>query len=588
MSAEVVIEEEEQGASLLEYINILRRRKKLLAIVFGVVMLVGIAVAFLWPAKYQSEAVILIQGQDIPSSLVQTTITSFAQQRIEQIKQRIMTTGNIMEIVEQFSLYTEKELERKPRTEIANEFREAVSVEPISADIVDPQSGRAREAVIAFNLAFESKAPAKAAAVANELTNLFLNENLKERSEKTKSTSAFLESESKILLEKVEELEGQIAEFKEENKQGLPEFQNYNIGVVERTEDRIRQLEFELSELEKSKLKLEDEIATISPTAPVVLPTGEKVLGDADRLKALESELRRKSAIYREDHPDLLRLKRSIEELLESGVTGGEQEDKARQWKTERDKLAGLEQKYTEDHPQIIETKRIIADLESELGNAIKTEAEISPDNPAYLIINNQLNSVEKDIRANAKLKEDLTQKLEQYRTYVSQGPQLEKQLAALIRELRTTQEKYSEIRSKLLHAELAQNLETEQKGERFTLIQPAEVPREPVSPNRPAIIFLAVVLALGVSVGSAILVESVDGAIYGQRVVANILGAPPLVSIGYMESPKEHQAHMRLRIYMLVAAVLAVVLFFVFFHNFVKPLDVTWYLLMRRMGIGA
>jgi len=588
MSTEFVVEEEEQGASLLEYINILRRRKKMMAIVFAAVMIVGLAIAFLWPAKYRSEAVILIQGQDIPASLVQTTITSFAQQRIEQIKQRIMITSNIMDLVEQFDLYTEKELERKPPTEIANEFKDAVSVQPISAEVTDPQSGQAKEAVIAFALTFENKSAGKASAIANELTNLFLNENLKERSEKTKSTSAFLESESKVLLERVEELEEKIADFKEENKQGLPQFQSYNIGVVESTEDQIRRLEFELSELEKQKLKLQDEFAIVSPSAPALLPTGERVLGDADRLKALESEFRRKSAIYHEDHPDLLRLKRSINELLESGVKGVDQEDKARQLRTERNRLAELEAKYTEDHPQIIETQRVIAELENELGAAIKAEAEIAPDNPAYLILNNQVNSVEKDIRANEKLREELRAKLDRYQAYVSQGPQLEKELVALSRELNTTQNKYNEIRSKLLHAELAQNLETEQKGERFTLIQPAETPREPVSPNRPAIVFLSLVLSLGISFGSAILRESMDGTIYGSRVVSNILGTPPLVSVGYMESAAEYDAHMRRRIYMVVAALVAVILFFVFFHNFVKPLDVTWYLLMRRTGLGV
>lgn len=587
MNTEFVVEEE-QGASLLEYVNILRRRKKMMAIVFAVVMVLGLAIAFLWPAKYRSEAIILIQGQDIPSSLVQTTITSFAQQRIEQIKQRIMITSNIMDLVERFGLYTEKELERKPRTEIANEFKDAVSVEPISAEVTDPQSGQAKEAVIAFALAFENKSAVSASAIVNELTNLFLNENLKERSEKTKSTSSFLESESKLLLQRVEELEGQIATFKEENKQGLPQFLTYNMGVVESTEDRLRSLEFELAEFEKARFKLEDEIAIMSPSAPVILPTGERVLGEADRLKALESELRRKSAIYREGHPDLVRLKRSIDELLETGVQSSEQKEKARQWKTERDKLAELEQKYTEDHPQVIEAKRVIKELESELGDAIKNEAAVAPDNPSYLMLSNRLNEVQKDIRANSRLKEELEKKLDEYKAYVSQGPQLEKQLAALFRELQTTQNKYNEIRSKLLHAELAQNLETEQKGERFTVIQPAEVSREPVSPNRPAIVFMAIVLAAGISVGSAILAETLDGAIYGKRIVANIMGAPPLVAVGYMETSKEYRAHMKLRIYMLVAAVVAAVLFVIFFHNFVKPLDVTWFLLMRRLGLGA
>ena len=146
----------EEGKSLRDYFNILRRRKRVAAICAAVVMAVVVLVTFLWPPTYRSESVILIEQQDIPSDLVATTITSYAQQRIEEIKQRIMTIGNIMEIVEEFELYDERELERKTRTEIAEEFRDAVSIQPISAEVVDPRSGRPSMAVIAFSLAFDN------------------------------------------------------------------------------------------------------------------------------------------------------------------------------------------------------------------------------------------------------------------------------------------------------------------------------------------------------------------------------------------------------------------------------------------------
>ena len=230
-----MLELEEESKSLRDYINILRRRKRAMAIAAASVLTVVVLAAFLWPATYRSESIILIEQQDIPSNLVQTTITSYAQQRIEEIKQRIMTIGNIMGIVDEFELYTKRERERKTRTEIAQEFRSAVSIRPISAEVVDPRSGRPSTAVIAFSLAFDGDVPGKVQKVTNELTTLYLDENLKERTAQTQSTTEFLTAEAKILSEQLEQLDADIAEFKEENKGALPELNQFNLSVVDRT-----------------------------------------------------------------------------------------------------------------------------------------------------------------------------------------------------------------------------------------------------------------------------------------------------------------------------------------------------------------
>ena len=77
---------EEPSKSLKDYFNMLRRRKRVLAITWLIVVVIFILLAFLWPPTYRSQSIILIEQQDIPAELVQTTITSYAQQRIEEIK----------------------------------------------------------------------------------------------------------------------------------------------------------------------------------------------------------------------------------------------------------------------------------------------------------------------------------------------------------------------------------------------------------------------------------------------------------------------------------------------------------------------
>src|SRR5690606_10278614 len=180
-----------------------------------------------------------IEQQEIPKDLVQSTVTSLANQQIQEITQRILTLKNIMDMVNKYNLYDEDELRTKPRTEIALEFQEAMTLDLISAEVIDPRSGRPSTATIAITLSFDHANPTSAQKVANELVNLYLNENLKSRTEKSLSASAFLREESAALAKQLRELEEQIATFKEENEGSLPELYQYNLSLIDRTEREL-------------------------------------------------------------------------------------------------------------------------------------------------------------------------------------------------------------------------------------------------------------------------------------------------------------------------------------------------------------
>jgi len=576
---------EENTRSIGDYINVIRRRKRVLAITAGTVMTIIILAAFLWPKTYRSQAIILIEQQDIPTDLVQTTITSYAQQRIEEIKQRIMTIGNIIGIVEEFGLYTERELERITRTEIAENFRSAVSIRPISAEVVDPRSGRPSLAIIAFSLSFDGEVPSKVQKITNELTTLYLDENLKDRNEQTKSTSDFLTAESDLLLEQLESLDDKVAIFKEQNKGALPEQNQFNLSVVERAGMQINGLTYQLKELKKRKTQLEVDMTQLSPSAPTMLSNGQMVLGEADRLKAIQSQIRQFESTYHSDHPSLLRLRRELDALTGDGGLG-QQKDMAEQLKQERDALAALEGKYTEDHPKVLKSKRVIAGLEVRLSETVRDRAEVMPDNPAYLVLRSQLNATNEDIRSGHENTKMLTEKLERYEGYLSRAPQIEKEYQSLLRDYQNTRMKYQEIRAKKMSADLAQSLESERKGERFTLIQPPELPIDPVSPNRAAMVFLAVILGLGAGLGVVIMLEAMSAAVFGAAEVTALTGIAPLAIIGYMETQEEEGHHNRKRILIVLGLLCIGLLVMLLFHLFVKPLDVTWYILLRKFGI--
>lgn len=567
-----------------------RRRKFSMLVPAMAIIILAVLLAFGLPATYQSRATILIEEQEIPQDFVRSTITSFAAQQVQVISQRVLTVENISTIVEKFKLYQQEDSNsRLPSTELAEIFRSNMELELVSADVIDPRSGRPTEATIAFTLAFTDPSRATAQKVTNELVTLFLDENLRDRTDQATSTADFLEAEAQQLNEELLGLEQRLANFKQANEGSLPELYQFNLSTLERTQREISDVKLRLQELEKRKIELAAELAQLSPSAPVVLPSGEVVLSSVDRLKALQSEYRRKSAIYNDNHPDVTRLQREIAALeAELGIQT-DAEDLRRQLREERETLAELRSRYSENYYEVQNTLQVIEDLERDLaGSTGANDANTpQPDNPAYILLDTQLSATESEVRALGSREQELQGKIARYESLLLRAPDVEKDYQALLRDYNNATAKYQDIKAKQREAAVAKNLEQEQKGERFALIEPPALPLDPVSPNRPAILFLGVVLACGAGLGVALIREAMDRGIHGVGELTAVLGEAPLVVIPYLDNDDDILHNRRAWQISLGAALAAGLLFIVYLHFFFKPLDVLFFVALNKLGLG-
>lgn len=577
---------EEDSKSLADYLSILKRRKsqmqKAALVVFGI----SVLAALFWPPSYRATATILIEEQEIPQDLVRSTITGFANQELQVISQRVLTLNTIMDIVQKYQLWDEDELRRMPRTEIVKKFQKKMKMDVVSAEVMDPRFGRAMEATIAFTLSFDDRRPAVAQKVTNELVDLYMNENLKSRTSKSSTTSEFLKNEADQLSNHIKELEQKISEFKTKNEGALPELYQYNLSVIERSDMELNDAKSRISELQKHRLELQANMAQISPYAATDLPDGQKALSDPDRLKALQSDYRNKSALYSSEHPDVVRLQREIAHLEAKLGKGSSSKDFAAQLRTEQDRLTELKQAYTPDHPEVLKQQRVVEALLNENTSASRNET-IHADSPAYVLLDTQLRSTDSDIKTLSNRIAELSAKIQRFEEHISKAPDVEKSYIEMTRDLQTTTLKYQEIKAKQMEAELSQNLEAERKGERYTLIQPPILPDDPVSPNRIAIFLIGIILAVVAAAATAGVIEMLDESIKGRIELTELLGVAPLAIIPYVmiaEEEKTVDKKSRLRwIGIAAAAVIALTLI----HFFYKPLDVLWFVVLRKLGLG-
>jgi polysaccharide biosynthesis transport protein len=523
----------EENLNPTDYIDIIKRQKWSLIIPAAAVFFLATTVALLLPSVYRSEATILIEEQEVPEDFVRAPVASYAEQRLQMIHQRIMSSVRLKEIIDRFDLYGDMR-DKLTSEEIIEKMRDDTQMAPISVEVMDRRTGRPGMATIAFSLAYEGKgSPTKIQQVTNRLTSLFLDENLRVRVRQTEQTAKFLEDEAKRVKASLDEIESAIAIYKKKHINALPELLSVNLQTLNDIERRMDVLNEQLKSQKEREGYLQSQLANVSPDLTA-------------------------------DREDKLRL----HEL--------------------KGQLVHLQTKFSESYPDVIKTKVEIAALEKQLAQRSVggTNSSKTPDNPAYITLASQLSSTRADITSIHQQIRDLKKKEEKYQQRVEATPNVEEKYRALLQNRDTTKAKYDDLSAKLMEAKVSHGLEKEQKGERFTLIDPPKLPEKPYKPNRLAIIVIGFVLGIGSGVGTAAVREFVDDTARTADDLMNAGLGPVLGSIPILENGKEKQHNIRWRYAVAAGIVVFCVIGVMVFHHLVMDLDLFWVRVMRKVTL--
>ncbi|MFD1952557.1 GumC family protein [Sphingomonas arantia] len=113
-----------------------------------------------------------------------------------------------------------------------------------------------------------------------------------------------------------------------------------------------------------------------------------------------------------------------------------------------------------------------------------------------------------------------------------SLAPQASYELNNLERDYTSLQMRYQDIREKQLEAQVAANLQSEDKGERFSVVDAPSLPNDPLGPDRLTRIAAGIIAGLGAGMVALLAWEILTGAIHGEGGVIQSMGALPLVSV--------------------------------------------------------
>ncbi|MEE4185764.1 MAG: hypothetical protein V2J12_08355 [Gammaproteobacteria bacterium] len=576
----------EETKGFNEHYTGFKRHWKLAAAVFSIIFFAGAAFTLSLNDVYRSTGFILIEEAEIPEEILRSTVTTYTTRQVTELNERILTIGNLVRIIEEYDLFPEKRAS-EPAELLALEVRNAISVEIQSRETVTP-NGLPRPIAVGFTVSFESENPVTAQAVAEELVNLYLNENIKARAEQTTETSSFLKSEVSRLESEIALLEEGLARFKEENAARLPSLSALNTQQMNRIDAQLLDIQRQLNAIEENRIRIKAQMATVEPTVASRLADGSVVLSPADQLKSLQTQLSVYKSRYSDDFPDVVRTERDIASIKQRFGLDVNLADIESSLRAARTDLAVARQRYSADHPDVVRLQNSVADLEAELNQATQRQLEsaLVPDNPAYISLQSSLSSLDAEEAALRQARTELQRRMADYEQRLMETPQVEKDLAALTRKLSSTANRYWVMRDKQFAAEMGETLETQSKGESLVLIEPPRVPLQPFKPDRLAIMALTFLFALVCGLASTQFADAFDSSIRGAAAVESVQGEPPLIEIPYIYNQAEVQRARRLRQVGIAAAPVMAIVVAVVVHFTVVRLDVLFFAALQRIGM--
>lgn len=467
-----------------QLIEIIIKWHWLIVIPFSIAMIVGIYMVYTLPRIYESETVILVQPQRVPTNIVRDIVESDLNARISTLSQRILSRTNLENIISEFGLYSEPGYENMFLEDKVKDLEKRISVTVTRGGGTNADS---------FSIAFRGKDPQKVMEVTSKLATSFIDENLKMRESQVIGTNTFLEDELETMRKRLIEHEQKLKDYRESYMGGLPEQLDSNLRILSTLSDQLSTVQSDIRETKLMISTLDNSEFEPGGSGAVASDTGD-------------------------NPPSLSQLK---------------------------DQLESYRSRYTEKHPDVVRLKKMIADLEEQLkkidtGDDI-SDGNLNEESPRLSeTFVRQRREALADLKRLEGQKSDLLEQIAIYKKRVEDTPKREQELQSLQRDYNNINQTYDSLLGRQLEAQIAVNMEKKQKGEQFRILDPAKVAQTPVEPNLKKIFVIIMAMGLGLGGGIIFLLEFLDTSFKEPEEIETFLGLPVLATIPTVLNDKE------------------------------------------------
>lgn len=477
------------------------RRRWLIAIPFALITAASVVVVRALPALYRSEAMIQVVPPTVPDTYLRSTVQGRIEDRLPAIAQRVMTRRNLEQIILDFDLYPHE------RATVAMENLVARMRRDIAFSVVDGE---------VIRLGYTARLPDTALQVATRLTTLFLDGNAKDREGQANAARDFLQVQLEDARRRLADTERALSAFRIRYAGQLPSEQAANLQVLNSALAQLQTMLDSINRDRDQRLFLERQLTDAStpdmapaPAANLTASSGDASSivpgGTAGEIEAARGVLKTMELHLTKDHPDVLRQKRTIERLEAGAEARAATEVQATARPTPGSPKSPVEVQWDRRRREIrTQIELIDRQLANKLGEERRLRATVA-----------------------------------EHRERIEAAPTRESELTSLTRDYDTLQKVYASLLTKQEDAKMAANLEHREVGDRFRVIEPAVLPRTPLSRNRPLLLLFGMLAGLGIGAAIAAFVEYCDPSLRTEDDITTTLGVPVLATIPVLKSPR-------------------------------------------------
>lgn len=225
------------------YFSRFMRRAHWFLLVVVLCTVAAVAVARLMPTMYVANALLVVESEQIPDAMAQSTVQTQASEQLQIIQQRILARENLLDIANRLEVYKEirSDAERPIAAgEIVDDMRARIQI-----DTTQQAAPRGVVQATLVRVSFDAPNPQMAAAVTNELVTLILQEDVSMRTVIARQTLEFFQQEVERLEQVLADRSAAILAFKEQNLSSLPDSLEFRRAELARIETRVSELERE-------------------------------------------------------------------------------------------------------------------------------------------------------------------------------------------------------------------------------------------------------------------------------------------------------------------------------------------------------
>src|ERR1700722_5498243 len=273
-------DQKSEGLDVQHYLSVIRRRhiQFLIPLLLGWLVVWG--ASWILPARYKSSTLILVEQPTMPKNYVEPNVTDDLQNRLQSITQQILSRTRLLLIIDKLHLYNDGHHQITPDEKVEL-MRKDTDIE-----LVRDSHG---DQITAFKIYYSANDPHVAQQVTSELTDLFINENLKVRQQQSEDTTKFIESQLENVRATLAEQEAKVREYEGAHVGELPSQQATNLQILSGLQAQLQSEQDTLNTAKQQRVYLQ----TLIEQYRALHTTSRTAEGTPIGLSAIDQELNR-------------------------------------------------------------------------------------------------------------------------------------------------------------------------------------------------------------------------------------------------------------------------------------------------------